>query len=276
MPKSKRPSPIASRSRAAAGCRLWSVVATHGRRALAPAPATRSDGRRCAPVAVMSVVVAVDPPIVRIEKLRRNLLIVPTVGGPGRRGAGPPLGAVRGDAVRLAGLPPLEAPSEASRRCDRARRPRRYQHSLFWEKEGAPTPPVRECAAPASSWNSSAPTSSNSQPPIGGLLAQSPCFLRRYMQTSEGGCDLAEADVLVPRDGSHRVLDAMRREKWDGRLECRPSLPPPPERGRYDLQDANSSLRGSFQLLAQTKCQSLRSGAAPFANVMVSCDVPPL
>jgi hypothetical protein len=45
MPKSKRPSPIASRSPPAAGCHLWSVVATHGRRALAGAPATRSDGR---------------------------------------------------------------------------------------------------------------------------------------------------------------------------------------------------------------------------------------
>jgi hypothetical protein len=39
---------------------------------------------------------------------------------------------------------------------------------FFWKKEGAPTPPVRECAAPASSCRSSAPTSSNSQPPIGG------------------------------------------------------------------------------------------------------------
>src|SRR5262245_116413 len=58
MPKSKRPSPIASRSRAAAGCVLSSVVATHGRRALAGAPATGGDERSGAPAAVMLVVVA--------------------------------------------------------------------------------------------------------------------------------------------------------------------------------------------------------------------------
>jgi len=52
----------------------------------------------------------------------------------------------------------------------------RHERSLR-EKKGAPTPPVRECAAPASSWNSSAPTSSNSQPPIGRYARAIPSFL---------------------------------------------------------------------------------------------------
>jgi hypothetical protein len=121
---------------------LWSVVATHGRRARAPAPATRSDGwslRTRGRDARSRCPRSTDHPH---RRLRRNLLIVATVGGPERRGPGRRLGAVRRDGVRLAGT------AASSRRCprrgvrfDRARRPRRYQHSCcFGRKRGRPRP----------------------------------------------------------------------------------------------------------------------------------------
>jgi hypothetical protein len=58
---------------------------------------------------------------------------------------------------------------------------------VLGERGGAHAP-VRECAAPASSWRSSASTSSNSQPPIGGRARAIRRFLHRSV--TRGGSSL--------------------------------------------------------------------------------------